>query len=363
MINSEAAEVQIHEQQVIEDNELCVSTKKNLTVDESPEGAPPRKKTMFNYFNKIEIKFATKPNTQTDNRILGNNLHLGPDQILAPSWNQNTIEQFKSSAEFDQFERILNNDVDNNDDTVTYCNYLESIRNKTYTPFKIPRELKDPKKARKYLHFYEDVRPPYGGTWSKESFEVNGRRPLGKELQYLNYEVDSEAEWDVGGPGESLKGDDSEEEEEQDDYEIDMKTFVPHGYVSDDEINCPSDDEDKLNNSLEESFNNNRTSNDNNNSCNQQNTDDDNSVQIVSEVNTTSTPSNNTNSQNNSATINTTNSGQPQQQATSCQQNGNKQHRRKTDINPYVIGPTFEDKPTVDECKLNFLKKFQGVLC
>lgn len=48
----------------------------------------------------------------------------------------------------------------------------------------------------KFLGFHEDHRPPYHGTWSKHSSLVTGRRPFGKDTEYLNYDVDSEAEWE-----------------------------------------------------------------------------------------------------------------------------------------------------------------------
>ena len=49
----------------------------------------------------------------------------------------------------------------------------------------------------KFLGFHEDIRPPYHGTWSKPaSSVVTGRNPFGKDTQFLDYEVDSEAEWE-----------------------------------------------------------------------------------------------------------------------------------------------------------------------
>ena len=69
----------------------------------------------------------------------------------------------------------------------------------------------------KFLGFHEDVRPPYRGTWSKRSSFVTGRRPLGKDTKYLDYDVDSEEEWEEGDDedGEDLvDGDDGADEEE-----------------------------------------------------------------------------------------------------------------------------------------------------
>ena len=70
----------------------------------------------------------------------------------------------------------------------------------------------------KFLGFHEDVRPPYRGTWSKKSDVVNGRNSCrAKDTKYMDYEHDSEAEWEEGDDeeGEDLQDekDDGEEEE------------------------------------------------------------------------------------------------------------------------------------------------------
>jgi chromatin assembly factor 1 subunit A len=83
----------------------------------------------------------------------------------------------------------------------------------------------------RFFLFHEDVRPPYHGTWSKGSGTVNGRRPLGKESS-LDYDNDSEAEWEEEEEvGEDLDNDDGEDEEEElgEQYEKD-------GWLDDDEL-------------------------------------------------------------------------------------------------------------------------------
>lgn len=57
--------------------------------------------------------------------------------------------------------------------------------------------------------------------------------------KYFDYEVDSDEEWEEEEPGESLHGSDSEKEKEveEEDYEVDNDFFVPHGHLSDDELN------------------------------------------------------------------------------------------------------------------------------
>ena len=57
--------------------------------------------------------------------------------------------------------------------------------------------LRNPEKVPiKLLKFSTDVRPGYCGTWTKTSAVVNGRNPFAKDVDVLDYEYDSEAEWD-----------------------------------------------------------------------------------------------------------------------------------------------------------------------
>lgn len=80
----------------------------------------------------------------------------------------------------------------------------------------------------KYLHFGEDVRPPYFGTYTKhhdpEQERKVARNPTFRGLTDLNYDYDSEAEWEEPGEGEDL---DSEGEEDlEEDGEEDLDGFL-----------------------------------------------------------------------------------------------------------------------------------------
>lgn len=80
----------------------------------------------------------------------------------------------------------------------------------------------------KYLHFPEDVRPPYYGTYTKPHSRPEehklARNPLCRGLPDMNYDYDSEAEWEEPEEGEDL---DSEGEEDLDDEgEEDMDGFL-----------------------------------------------------------------------------------------------------------------------------------------
>lgn len=178
--------------------------------------------TVLNYFTKIT------PAKQEEKFLCDRY------RKLAPKYNEQHVNKFNI------------NHKDNFDSTILSQNssqsYLEQIRNKTHEPFRLRRKTKGPLRAR-LLQFHVDVRPPYWGTWQKRSNKVTGRRPFHQDNELFDYEVDSEAEWDVGGPGESLHGSSDEGEGEQEDYEIDMSFFVPHGYVSDDEVHQDSDQE------------------------------------------------------------------------------------------------------------------------
>lgn len=88
----------------------------------------------------------------------------------------------------------------------------------------------------KLLQFHQNYRPAYWGTWSKKSSHISPRCPFRQDKSMLDYDVDSDDEWEEEEPGESLshsEGEDEEEGGEEDDD--DDGFFVPHGYLSDDE--------------------------------------------------------------------------------------------------------------------------------
>lgn len=79
----------------------------------------------------------------------------------------------------------------------------------------------------KYLHFGQDVRPPYCGTWSRpqslERARQLARNPFQRLLPQLDYDYDSEAEWEEPEEGEDVDSDGEEDEEEGDE---DMEGFL-----------------------------------------------------------------------------------------------------------------------------------------
>ena len=92
----------------------------------------------------------------------------------------------------------------------------------------------------KFLGFHEDHRPPYHGTWSKRSSLVTGRRPLNKDTEYLDYEIDSEAEWEEEDEeGEDCDKSDGEEEDMLEDDDND--SFL----AAEDELGLDDEDDEE----------------------------------------------------------------------------------------------------------------------
>lgn len=77
----------------------------------------------------------------------------------------------------------------------------------------------------KYLHFPEDVRPPYYGTYTKphslREERKLARNPMSRGLPDLNYDYDSEAEWEEPEEGEDLDSDGEEDLDEDGDEDMD----------------------------------------------------------------------------------------------------------------------------------------------
>lgn len=81
----------------------------------------------------------------------------------------------------------------------------------------------------KYLRFAEDVRPPYYGTFSRipnpHMATRLRRNPFTRAFDSLNYDYDSEAEWEEPEEGEDLDSD-GEEEAGDDDEADEMEDFL-----------------------------------------------------------------------------------------------------------------------------------------
>jgi len=102
-------------------------------------------------------------------------------------------------------------------------------------PFAEHRVITIPNKYR-FLSFHEDCRPPYHGTWSKKSSIVNGRNPFRKDTSHLDYDYDSEAEWEEGDDeiGEDIE-DEAKNQEEDEEGDVPMYDYDDGFCVADEQ--------------------------------------------------------------------------------------------------------------------------------
>lgn len=331
----------------------------------------PNNKTMLNYFTKLPSKAVVVEELnprksapvfnrqhvekfqnrleQFDAELFNVNNNSTSNRTNNNANNHNHIHNHTNSA----IDNGSNNGLANGDNecltnnSTSTNNYIADIKSGRHIPFAVRAKLRGPLRARLF-QYHEDIRPPYYGTWQRKSRKISGRRPFAQDDDIFDYEVDSEAEWDIGGPGESLKGDDSDDEEELDEYEIDMQTFVPHGYVSDDEMEVHSDQEEapSANQSLEETCD---VEDDSNISCK---IICEKGVKIPQPIASAQTPHN------------------PQRQtiqnpspAQLVQPPPVKQ--AKLEIKPIILGIHYENEEPIalSESKLQFMKAFQGLSC
>ncbi|XP_010528632.1 PREDICTED: chromatin assembly factor 1 subunit FAS1-like isoform X2 [Tarenaya hassleriana] len=101
--------------------------------------------------------------------------------------------------------------------------------------------VKKSRRAVQLLQFDKSYRPAFYGIWPRQSQVIGPRHPLKKDPD-LDYEIDSDEEWEEEEPGESLSDCENEEEcleegcsraDDEDDSEDGF--FVPDGYLSEDE--------------------------------------------------------------------------------------------------------------------------------
>ncbi|KAI9664244.1 MAG: chromatin assembly factor-I (CAF-I) p90 subunit [Alyxoria varia] len=136
---------------------------------------------------------ATEKDDQADDRNLAlhKSLDLSPLELAPRGFSHITTKELLERA-----SGTRNNPVD-----VTGSDQLHMLR-------EIPM---------KYIHFHEDVRPPYVGSFSgaksKKEMRKLARNPHGRVREELEYDEDSEAEWEEPEEGEDI---DSEGESDAD---------------------------------------------------------------------------------------------------------------------------------------------------
>ncbi|KAK6203444.1 chromatin assembly complex, subunit p90 [Scheffersomyces amazonensis] len=88
----------------------------------------------------------------------------------------------------------------------------------------------------KYIHFYENSKPPYVGTWCSskhQSILIPVSNPIDTQLTGFDYEYDSDLEWndkDDEEEGEDLDEDEEEDDELMNAEDDDMNDFVEDNY-------------------------------------------------------------------------------------------------------------------------------------
>ena len=96
----------------------------------------------------------------------------------------------------------------------------------------------------KLLQFHDNVRPAYYGTYSKKSQVIGPRRPFARDQGLLDYQLDSDEEWEEGEDLEEMGESDEEEQEVEGEEEDGFE--VPDGYLSADEMEGGEGDEEGI---------------------------------------------------------------------------------------------------------------------
>ncbi|CAG9538317.1 unnamed protein product [Cercopithifilaria johnstoni] len=113
--------------------------------------------------------------------------------------------------------------------------YLSTIKPRAVEKVKLNRS--------KLFQFHDNLRPPYYGTWRKKSGVITGRKPFAKDTELLDYEVDSDEEWEIPEGDDCDESTMSEEEEDSDQSSDSDGFIVQHGYLSEGE---GEDEQDRL---------------------------------------------------------------------------------------------------------------------
>ena len=66
----------------------------------------------------------------------------------------------------------------------------------------------------KLLKFAENIRPEFYSLFEKTTLVINGRKPFAQDAE-IDYEFDSEAEWEEEEPGEELVSENEDEDDGQ----------------------------------------------------------------------------------------------------------------------------------------------------
>lgn len=152
--------------------------------------------------------------TRLDNLIAQENVCMEPITLktLKDALPKYVCRGIKTASVAEIFDRV------HGSDQLTNLNGNKEIDSRQ--PFDMLKDI-----PMKYIHFGEDVRPPYYGTYTQSYTDAEAsrlaRNPLLRLRQDTNYDYDSEAEWDEPEEGEDLdsEGEDDIDEEGEDDMD------------------------------------------------------------------------------------------------------------------------------------------------
>jgi hypothetical protein len=97
-----------------------------------------------------------------------------------------------------------------------------------------------------FIKYEDHLFNSYGfrGKFGKQSAAIAGRRPLARDEQRVDYDLDSDEELEDLN-GESIHSEDKDEEDEEDDLDPEDGFVVADGYFSDEEVNGSLDEEER----------------------------------------------------------------------------------------------------------------------
>lgn len=198
----------------------------DLSNDESKE-----KEEETDIYNKVFLPFFQKKNV-----------------IMALSIQLTDSGLKKSIADFDSIVKAANNKSENTDISKFFKACKPKLREKNFTtPQDIVNALNSSQATEsqiyemfqnllpmKYLQFYENIKPPYIGTWCSSnhmSTKLPVRNPFDTSKSGLDYSYDSDAEWngedaEDEGEGEDIDNDDEDDDDDDIDDEEEMDDFV-----------------------------------------------------------------------------------------------------------------------------------------
>ncbi|CAF0951021.1 unnamed protein product [Adineta steineri] len=209
-----------------------IASKKAELMQKKTAAQKPMTNTMIKYFKPIDKSAQKDTQSSTTN---GNNINQRCtddfDQVVSKqdmNFVSDIIENLKSMKKIDI--EINSRPRLNSDSNSSQLQCLTTTMNNPYV-------IKT-----RYIHFPEKYfnRPPYYGTFKKASnANINPLKP-DAPIDNIDYTVDSEGEWEEPcKDGEEIRSDAEDlSDAEAVDSDSDTDSFiVPHGHLSDDELN------------------------------------------------------------------------------------------------------------------------------